>query len=89
MDARTPLPSPGTGFWLEHIGVASDEFRLLLGRQLDHPGLVTGMKRREDPAAGAEIGMSHVRAFNGSAETQGDAPERVCGHGHGVHALRF
>ena len=42
---------------------------MLVWRELDHPPLEIGVKRRENFAARPKIGVAHVRTFAGSTET--------------------
>jgi hypothetical protein len=54
---------------------------LLVGRQRGHAPLrVRIRKRREDPAADAEIGMPVVSLFHGLLESQRDAAKTSGGH---------
>ena len=64
----------------------SDGVRLLVGRELDHSKLILGMKRREDPLVDTKVGMAHMRAFDGPAEGQSQAPEPLGGHGSSSHS---
>ncbi len=63
-DLRASGPVPCATFRLEYVRVSAHEFRLLLRCELHHAKLQGMVQRREDPVADAEIGMTHVRAFD-------------------------
>ena len=53
---------------------------LLSGFSLTIPIAKPGLQRGEDAAVGAEIGMTHVRAFDGAGHPEGDAAKVIAGH---------
>ena len=48
----------------------SDEDRLLSRRQLDHPVLIVGLQRCEDPAVDSKVRVPHVRALDNAVKGQ-------------------
>ena len=74
-----PLTSPCAALGRKRFRMFPDERLLLLRCQFDHSVLVIGMKRREDFSLEAEIGVPHVRAFDGILHPQRDSAEVVGG----------
>jgi hypothetical protein len=60
----------------------SHESLLLFRCQLHHAVLVVGVKRREDPAVGAKVGMAHVGRFDRALQPERNFSKRACGHAH-------
>ena len=82
-----PLTPPCAALGRERCRMFPDERFLLLGCQLDHSMLVIGMKRREDLAVEAKVGMPHVRTLDRILHPQRDSAE-VVGSQHDFVARR-
>jgi hypothetical protein len=60
---------------------------LLIEGELDHAPGVVGREGREDLVADAEVGVVHVRGFDGVRQAEGEAAEEGGGHGAAILAM--
>ena len=78
VDEGRAHPSPAARDGSEDFRLLGDKGLLLLGRQLDHAAtfLLRG-ERREDAPVETKVGMTHMRAFNRSRKTEGEAAKEI------------
>ena len=77
---RAARAAPRTGLRREHVRLRPNERALLVRCELDHSEPHVGVERREDATVGAEVGMPHVRAFDGLVKVECDSPKVLGRH---------
>ena len=78
--ARASRSTPGAALRCKRFGMVVDELLLLVWCEVDHSELLIRMDRREDPSFDAEVGMTHVHAFDRALHSQWNAAEVIRAH---------
>ena len=83
-DISAAFTAPGSVARIENGGMGLNEIFLLDGSEFDHSELFVGIgEGGKDFSGDAEVGVVHVRRFNGAGEGEGEGAEIGGGHGWG------